>query len=95
VVEVIARHERSVTRLLEQRHALLAGVQEDLSFVFPVHAHAEDVGVKLLGLLHVAHVEHDVVDTDGLDHFGTQRIDDTSPNSRHSLRHESPPSSLR
>src|SRR6266849_2596249 len=27
--------------------------------------------------------------------WGTQRIDDTSPNSRHSLRQESPPSSLR
>jgi hypothetical protein len=27
--------------------------------------------------------------------WGIQRIDDTSPNSRHSLRHDSPPSSLR
>jgi hypothetical protein len=31
----------------------------------------------------------------GYDSRGTQRIEDTSPNSRHSLRQESPPSSLR
>jgi hypothetical protein len=68
-VEIVARREGSIASFLEQRHPLLAGVQEDLAVAFSVDGHAEDVGVERPGPFHVRHMEHDVVDPVGLDHL--------------------------
>jgi hypothetical protein len=47
---------------------LFPGVQENLSFVFPIHGHAENLGVKSFRALDIVDVQHDVVHPIRLNH---------------------------
>src|SRR6516164_1317413 len=68
MVEVVAGLQRCAARLLEQSNPLFTGVQKNLSIVFPIHGHAENLGVKLLRALDIVDVQHDVVHPIRLNH---------------------------
>jgi hypothetical protein len=68
MVEIVARRQRRITGLLEERHALPAGVQKNLTVVLSVRGHTKDLGVKLLRALHVVDMQDDMVDSGCLDH---------------------------
>src|SRR5215472_5344389 len=68
MVEVVAGRQRRAARLLEQSDPLFPGVQKNLSFVFPIHGHAENLGVKSFRALDIVDVQHDVVHPIRLNH---------------------------
>src|SRR5215469_5958013 len=68
MVEVVAGRQRRAARLLEQSDPLFPGVQKNLSFVFPIHGHAENLGVKLFRARDIIDVQHDVVHPIRLNH---------------------------